>query len=541
MNTISTLRIFFSGCFIALAMASSSYAYEMRTWTAMNGKQVEAAFVKYDSNSFSVSMQKRDGSIVKVNRDNLSDEDWMYVAKFDDRILSFSVFLGEINVRQITSQTVGKFSVLSIRRGGITDIHSPQWTTIEKVMRTPVQSLRFFATDDHMCIAKIGSATVGRFPIPEQVEECFLPPHIAHPNPRWNSSAACKAYRTLDHRDRSSPHYDRYTDWIKWAWFSSGKMTTQPIEYTILAINNSIWTNSEQHEIPDAIFGQDDANQTHQDSGISYFLLDKIASEKVSTFCYNASAHRLSADFEQMPRYKRLKTKYENLSKGVPNQVASSSNRKYLGSGSCFCISADGFFLTNYHVVRGGNDIKLLTNNGMVQASIVRIDPAVDLALLKASGQTFSPLSFSQETEISLGQDIFTIGFPMPDLQGFSPKMTKGVISSMKGMHDDDKEYQIDAAIQPGNSGGPVVNNNGEVVGVVVASLREQYVAETRGILPQNVNYAIKKKHVIDFISQVPNCLRGIQSSNLPPSTSSASPATVDSVVKSCAMVVVYE
>ena len=129
----------------------------------------------------------------------------------------------------------------------------------------------------------------------------------------------------------------------------------------------------------------------------------------------------------------------------------------------------------------------------------------------------------------------------MPDLQGFSPKMTKGVISSLKGMHDDDKEYQIDAAIQPGNSGGPVVNNNGEVVGVVVARLRDQYVAETKGILPQNVNYAVKKKHVLDFLSQVPNCLRKIKMSNLPTSESSASPDIVESVRKSCAMVIVYE
>ena len=446
------------------------------------------------------------------------------------------IFLGEVNARKITSQTAGPLFHLAMNDSGRTDIHSPKWATIERITRNPIQTLRFFATDAHMCIVKVGSKIVGLFPLPERGEECFLPPRYPHPDPRWNSWATYKVYSSYDPRNR-----DRYIEWLKWAWYSSGNQTTQPIVYTVLAINNTIWTDREQYWIPNSISAQTEINYKHRASGISYYLLDKIATDKVASFCYRVSARSLSDEFEQIPRYNRLKTKYSQLSNGIPNQTGLPTNRKYLGSGSCFCISADGFFLTNYHVVRGGNDIKLLTNNGMVQASIVRIDPAVDLALLKASGQTFSPLSFSQETEISLGQDIFTIGFPMPDLQGFSPKMTKGVISSLKGMHDDEMKYQIDAAVQPGNSGGPVVNNNGEVVGVVVSSLQAQHVVETKGILPQNVNYAIKKKHVIDFLSQVPNCLRGIKVSNLPTPGASASPAVVDSVLKSCAMVIVYE
>ena len=178
---------------------------------------------------------------------------------------------------------------------------------------------------------------------------------------------------------------------------------------------------------------------------------------------------------------------------------------------------------------------------GNVSAKVVRVDPEVDLALLKANKRGFVPLPFAAEDSATLGEDIFTIGFPMPDLQGFSPKMTKGVISSLNGIQDDDVEYQIDASIQPGNSGGPLVNNQGELVGVVAASLREGLVAEKKGVLPQNVNYAIKKKHILDFLSQVPDCLDAIQTSNQPSTGKSATSETIEAVQNSCAMVVVFE
>jgi len=119
--------------------------------------------------------------------------------------------------------------------------------------------------------------------------------------------------------------------------------------------------------------------------------------------------------------------------------------------------------------------------------------------------------------------------------------MTKGVISSLNGFQDSDVHYQIDASIQPGNSGGPLVNNQGELVGVIVSSLDEGIVAQKKGFFTQNVNYAIKKKHVLDFLSQVPECLSSIQKSNIPSTGKSATPETIEAVQNSCAMVIVFE
>ena len=88
----------------------------------------------------------------------------------------------------------------------------------------------------------------------------------------------------------------------------------------------------------------------------------------------------------------------------------------------------------------------------------------------------------------------------MPSLQGIDPKVTKGVISGVKGIGNDDTKYQIDAAIQPGNSGGPLCDSGGRLVGVIVETLSSTYVLRTKGIVPQNVNYAIKASELATFL-----------------------------------------
>jgi len=87
----------------------------------------------------------------------------------------------------------------------------------------------------------------------------------------------------------------------------------------------------------------------------------------------------------------------------------------------------------------------------------------------------------------------------MPDLQGFEPKVTKGVISSLSGISDDIRHYQIDAAIQPGNSGGPLADEAGNIVGILDATLNPGYVIQ-KGSLPQNINYALRKSYLMAFL-----------------------------------------
>ena len=177
-----------------------------------------------------------------------------------------------------------------------------------------------------------------------------------------------------------------------------------------------------------------------------------------------------------------------------------------LAFGSGFIVSTNGYVLTSEHIVRKAEQIKIRTATGLYPARIILQDKFNDIALLKVEGQ-YEPLSFSTNRVARLGQTIFTIGFPMPDLQGFSPKVTKGVVSSLKGVLDDNRDYQFDAAIQPGNSGGALVDETGCVIGIVHGQINEAMVIDEKGALPQNVNYAVKKSYILAALNDHPEVL----------------------------------
>lgn len=171
-------------------------------------------------------------------------------------------------------------------------------------------------------------------------------------------------------------------------------------------------------------------------------------------------------------------------------------NAKSTGSG--FFIGKDGHFVTNAHVVDDAETVFILHEGVKLPAAIVHIGKVADLALLKVDKAV--PGFELPEQDAEPGTDVFAIGYPMPSLQGIDPKVTKGVISGVKGIGNDDTKYQIDAAIQPGNSGGPLCDSGGRLVGVIVETLSSTYVLRTKGIVPQNVNYAIKASELAAFL-----------------------------------------
>ena len=158
-------------------------------------------------------------------------------------------------------------------------------------------------------------------------------------------------------------------------------------------------------------------------------------------------------------------------------------------TGSGFFVSTDGYILTNHHVVDEAMEIMIVHNGKPYKASLRAQSKEKDLALLKVDG-LFNPVVIATDGECVVGQTIFTVGYPQVWLQGLEAKATKGIISSRSGFRGEKSDYQIDAAIQSGNSGGPVADETGRVVGVCVATLRDG----------QNVNYAIKWPIVESFL-----------------------------------------
>lgn len=184
------------------------------------------------------------------------------------------------------------------------------------------------------------------------------------------------------------------------------------------------------------------------------------------------------------------------------------------GSGTGFAITEDGFLVTNHHVVKGAAQIRVLTREGVVPATVVKVDPANDLALLKVNGR-LAPLAVTSSRAVRLGSTVATVGFPNVGLQGFAPKLAKGEIAALSGAQDDPRFFQISVPIQPGNSGGALVDERGNVVGVVASKLAAQAALAASGVLPENVNYAVRSTLLLSFLESTPAAVGQLREPNL--------------------------
>ena len=176
-------------------------------------------------------------------------------------------------------------------------------------------------------------------------------------------------------------------------------------------------------------------------------------------------------------------------------------------SGTGFFITTDGYFITCFHVVVNSGRLTLRNLKGETfEARAIAVDRSNDLALLKADtggGVRFKPLPLAPSADVRRGAAIVTMGFPNINQQGIEPKVTDGIINSFSGANNDPRVFQISAPVQTGNSGGPLITMDGNVVGVVASKLDAQAMARQTGDIPQNVNYAIKSQYVLDMLDKV--------------------------------------
>lgn len=173
-------------------------------------------------------------------------------------------------------------------------------------------------------------------------------------------------------------------------------------------------------------------------------------------------------------------------------------------TGSGIIISKDGYIATNYHVVENSNytEVSFLVDNEMknYKARIVKNDSINDLALLKIDDPEFKNLkelnyNFKLD-QSSVGIDVFTLGYPLTNILGGEIKLTDGRISSRTGILGDIRLYQTTAPLQPGNSGGPLFDFNGNLIGINTATIKKE--------IAENVSYSIKTiylKNLIDVLS----------------------------------------
>jgi S1-C subfamily serine protease len=157
-------------------------------------------------------------------------------------------------------------------------------------------------------------------------------------------------------------------------------------------------------------------------------------------------------------------------------------------TGTAFFVS-DSILVTNQHVIADAKKITVSIDGAEIDARLLVADPDIDLAVLEVVGAAPGPSScfaLDDADNAAAGTKIFAAGFPFTQILSSDPKITNGIVSSKNGVGGDPKTFQISAALQPGNSGGPVFNEGGQLVGIAVSGLT----------IGQNVNFAIKPAYL---------------------------------------------
>lgn len=196
-------------------------------------------------------------------------------------------------------------------------------------------------------------------------------------------------------------------------------------------------------------------------------------------------------------------SKLSQLQKERDNRVQEKEPEKNLldsdqlvvaSTGSGFYINDNGVVVTNYHVIHGCEKI----TTEFYDLSLIAFDVYNDIALLQSPRKNTPFLKIRSEG-ILQGEDIYVIGYPFGKDLSTSAKITKGIVTALHGMSNDYTKIQIDAPIQSGNSGGPVLDANGLLLGIAVAKADAEYFIENYGVIPDDMNFAIK----VDILSTI--------------------------------------
>jgi len=170
-------------------------------------------------------------------------------------------------------------------------------------------------------------------------------------------------------------------------------------------------------------------------------------------------------------------------------------------TGTGFVISTGGHIVTNNHVIADcvGDVRGNLVGESAATLRVVSTDEMNDLALLQAPG-TFKNTATIRSTAVHSGDSVIAIGYPFHGLLTSDFTVTTGIVSSLSGFFNDTRFLQISAPVQPGNSGGPLLDTNGRVVGVVAEKISALKIAKATGNIPENINFAIKTGALRDFL-----------------------------------------
>jgi S1-C subfamily serine protease len=191
--------------------------------------------------------------------------------------------------------------------------------------------------------------------------------------------------------------------------------------------------------------------------------------------------------------------------KQIKNAVSVSQTNKPSGgavsnyTGTGYFINNSGTFVTNAHVVADAKSIEIEFNSVTYTPRLLAIDTANDLAVLDIDATT---PSLALVTSVNVGDEITVLGFPLIGLQGQEIKATFGNVNALSGIQGDIRLLQMDASVQSGNSGSPILNIYGNVIGTVTSKMSDLAMLRASGELPQNLNYGVKNAYLLPIAAE---------------------------------------
>lgn len=220
---------------------------------------------------------------------------------------------------------------------------------------------------------------------------------------------------------------------------------------------------------------------------------------------------------------------YIKLYPTANDNIIQSGNQAKLASGTGFGIASNGIIVTNYHVIDGAKTIKVRGVNSdfnkIYKAKVLVSDKNNDLALIQIDDYGFTSLGtipYTIKTGLAgVGENIFVLGYPLRATMGDGIKLTNGIVSSRTGFQGDITSYQISAPVQPGNSGGPLFDSQGNLIGIINA----------KHVGAENASYAVKTSYLTNLIDLLPSPLKLQTVNSLTGKTLTQQVATVKKIV----------
>lgn len=247
---------------------------------------------------------------------------------------------------------------------------------------------------------------------------------------------------------------------------------------------------------------------------VKWFMADKTHYETFGTI---ESVGLLSIELKNPQTGEKRQDRFVKMFPPVSGETATKPEGSSV-AGSGFFVSTSGIIATNAHVVEAAKSIEVTISNEVgsfvYKARVLLADGKNDVALIQIDDDRFKSLTsipYGFVEKADAGERVFTIGYPLNDVMGNNYKVADGIISSKSGVADDVRYFQISVPLQPGNSGGPLFNKDGNIIGLASAKLNSAAV----GAEIENVNYAIKASYLISLYNMLPNLAKLSSSSQV--------------------------